>query len=110
VRWFTHHKVFELFRATLVGTAAMEAITAQSATAASDKPPAPVPPLAAADVSRFIQDVQQGKVKEERATPGLNVNDIRDSKAGYSSSTMFKAPAAQPAAPPKPVSTSVTSF
>lgn len=111
VRWFSHHKVFELFRGTLVGTAAMEAITARAEAAAAGKPAvSPPPPIAAADVSRFVHDVQENKVKEQRSTPGLNVNEIRDSKDGYSSSTMFKAPAAAPAAPPKPVSTSVSAF
>jgi hypothetical protein len=110
VRWFAHHKVFELFRGTLLSTAAMEAITAGAEVAASGQPAAPAPAIAPADVSRFVHAVQESKVKEERPTPGLNVNDIRDSKDAYSSSTMLKAPAAQPTAAPKPVSTSVTAF
>jgi hypothetical protein len=110
VRWFVHHKVFGLFEDALVGTAAMEAITAQAQTAASGKPAAPPPALASADVSKFVKDVQESKVRETRATPGMNDNDIRESKAGYSAATRFKTPAAQPAAPPKPVSTSVTAF
>jgi hypothetical protein len=106
LRWFAHHKLFEMFQATLVSTAAMEAITAQSGPSASGKAPTPPPPVASADVSRFVKDVQEGKLKEERSTPGLNVNDIRDSQVGYSSSTSFKAPAAA-TAPPKAVSGSV---
>jgi hypothetical protein len=110
VRWFVHHKVFRMFEDALVGTAAMEAITAQAEAAASGKAPAPPPILAASDVSKFVKDVQDGKVRETRTTPGMNDNDIRESKAGYSAATKFKPAAAQPMAPPQPVSTSVTSF
>jgi len=110
VRWFAHHKVFGLFEDALVGTAAMEAITAQSQAAASGKPPAPPPALASADVSKFVKDVQESKVRETRTTPGMNDNDIRESKEGYSAATKYKPAAAQPAAPPKAVSTSVTAF
>jgi hypothetical protein len=107
-RWFTHHKVFDLFRGALVGTAAMEAITAQAEAAASGQPAAPLQAVAPAAVTRFIDDAQASKVKEERATPGLNVNEIRDSKDAYSSATKYKAPASAPRAAPKPVSTSIT--
>jgi len=110
VRWFSHHKVFELFRGTLVGTAAMEAITTQAEDAAAGKPPAPPPAIAPTAVSSFIHDAQEAKVKEERSTQGMNVNEIRDSKDAYSSSTKYKAPAAAPTAAPRPVSTSVTAF
>jgi hypothetical protein len=110
VRWFVHHKVFRMFEDALVGTAAMESITARAEAAAGGKPLTPPPALAASDVSKFVKDVQDGKVRETRATPGMNDNDIRESKAGYSAATKFKAPLAQPTAPPKPVSTSVTSF
>jgi hypothetical protein len=110
IRGFVHRKVFVLFEDALVGTAAMEAITAQAEAAATGKPPAPSPVTTQADVSKFVKDVQSGAVKETRTTPGMNDNALRESKAGYSSSTMFKAPSAQPAAAPKPVSTSITSF
>jgi len=110
VRWFVHRNVFGLFEDTLVGTAAMEAITAQAETKASDKPPAPAPALSSADVTKFVKDVRGGKVKERRSTAGMNDNDIRETQAGYSAATKFKPSAAQPAAAPMPVSTSVTSF
>jgi hypothetical protein len=110
MRWFTDRKVFVMFEDVLVGTAAMEAITAQSEAAQSGKPPAPPPATTTADVTKFVSDVQEAKVKETRSTPGMNDNAVRESKAGYSSSTMFKAPAASPTAPPKPVSTSVSAF
>ena len=110
VRWFVDRKVFVLFENVLVATAAMEAITAQAETAASGKPPAPASVTTSADVSKFVKDVQSAAVRETRTTPGMNDNALRESKAGYSSATMFKAPAALPAAAPKPVSTSITSF
>lgn len=109
IRWFVDRKVFVLFEDALVGTAAMEAITEQAQAAASGKPVA-APPVTSADVSKFVKDVQEAAVKETRSTPGMNDNAVRESKEGYSSATMFKAPAATPAAPPKPVSTSITSF
>jgi hypothetical protein len=110
IRWFVHRKVFVLFEDVLVGTAAMEAITAQAETAASGKPPAPSPPTTSADVSKFVKDVQSGTVKETRTTPGMNDNSVRESKEGYSSSTTLKASPARPAAAPRAVSTSITSF
>jgi hypothetical protein len=110
VRWFASHQVFVLFRPTLVGTAAMEAITAQSAAASSGKPPTPPPAVAAKDVAAFVDQVESAKLDEQRATPALNVNEVRHTKDGYGTSTKLKPPAAQPTAAPKPVSTSVTSF
>jgi len=108
VRWFANHKVFELFRSTLVNTAAMDAITANAVTVASGKPAAPSPPVAPASVSKFVKDIQDSKLQEERSTPALNVNDVRQSGAGYGSSTMLKAPSAHPAAKPKAVSSDFT--
>jgi hypothetical protein len=110
VRWFTSHKVFQLFRATLVSTAAMEAITVRAQNEASGKPFTAPPPVAAAAVADFVKNVQDARVKEQRLTPAMNVNQLRESGQGYSSSTMLKAPLAQPSAPPKPVSTSVSAF
>jgi hypothetical protein len=110
VRWFAHHRIFELFRGTLVGTAAMEAITARAEAVAAGKPVAPAPAVAPSAVTRFVDDAQSAVVKEERSTPGLNVNEIRDSKDGYSAATKYKPPAASPTAPPKAVSTSVNAY
>jgi hypothetical protein len=66
--------------------------------------------VTSADVSAFVKEVQNGKVKENRSTPGMNDNDIRESQEGYSAATKMKPSASQPGAPPRPVSTSVTSF
>jgi hypothetical protein len=110
VRWFASHKVFTLFKGTLEGTAAMEAITIQARNTAAGKPAAPPPPMAPAAVVTFIDDIQTSRVKEERGTPAMNVNELRESGQGYSSSTMLKPAAGQPAAPRKKVSTSVSAF
>ncbi|HEY1691196.1 MAG TPA: DUF6569 family protein [Polyangiaceae bacterium] len=110
IRWFVDRKVFLMFEGVLAGTAAMEAITSQAETKAGGKPPPPAAPLTQADVTKFVADVQKGAVKETRSTPGLNDNTMRESKEGYGASTTFKPSAAQPSAPPKPVSTSITSF
>jgi hypothetical protein len=108
-RWFASHKIFELFRSTLISTAAMEAVTAQSVAANAGAPAAPVATVAPEVVTRFLAEIQASPVKEERATPAMNVNDIRASSAGYGASTVLKAGAGG-AAPAKPVSTSATSF
>jgi hypothetical protein len=109
VRWFANHKIFELFRETLVSTAAMDAITARAAAMASGKPASPAPPVAAQSVSKFVKDIQDADVTEQRSTPALNDIRVRASKAGYGSSTMLKPPAAQPTAKPKSVSSDFTS-
>jgi hypothetical protein len=109
-RWFTSHKVFQLFRGTLLNTAAMEAITVQSQNAAAGKAFVPPPPVVPATVAGFVDEIQVARVKEERLTPAMNVNQLRQSDEGYGSSTMLKAPDAQPSAAPRRVSTSVSAF
>jgi hypothetical protein len=108
VRWFANHKVFQMFRSTLVQTAAMEAITAQSQAVPGARP-APPPPASA--VSQFVQEIQSGAVREQRSTSALNDNEFRESGSGYGATTVLRAPSsAGPAAKPKAVSRSVTSF
>jgi hypothetical protein len=113
VRYFANHKVFEMFRTTLVNTAAMDAITAQSVAAASGHPAAAPPPVAPAAVSQFIKDAESGDKKSDRDTPAANMNTYQASDHAYESRTMLKAgpsPAGQPPAKPKPVSKSVNSL
>jgi hypothetical protein len=110
VRWFTNHKTFELFRGTLVNTAAMEAITVSAQNVAMGRAPSASPPVAPAAVTSFVDALQDASVKEERTTPAMNVNRVRASEKGYGSSTMLKPPPAQPAAPAKPVSASFNAF
>ena len=65
VRWFASHKVFEMFRSTLLATAAMDAINAQAARPAGA--PAPTTPaVAQPDVNRFVHDLQEAKVTESK--------------------------------------------
>jgi len=108
VRWFASHRVFQMFRSTLVNTAAMEAITAQSQAAATGQPAAAAP-VASGDVSKFVSEVESGRLKEQRSTPALNDNEFRESKSGYGATTVLKG-AGGGATRPRPVSKSVTSF
>ncbi len=98
VRWFANHRIFELFRSTLVNTAAMEAITAPELAS-------PAPPPSPAAVTHFVDDIQKASVKEHRSPQAADVVDVRESASGYGSSTSLKPPAA--AAPAKPRTVSV---
>jgi hypothetical protein len=93
VRWFAHRRVFELFRTTLVNTAAMDALTSGAR--------APAQPLAAKAVKQFVADVDAAHDKQVRAA-AQNANEYKASSKGYGSKTMLKA--ASPAAPAREVS------
>lgn len=92
VRWFANHRVFELFRATLVNTAAVDALTAQ----ARGEAPRPSTVLPSA-VSEFIAGIDEAKVKEHRATAASNVNDYKETDAGFGSKTTLKPAASREA-------------
>jgi len=98
-----------MFRSTLSNSAAMEAITAQSQATTTGQHAATAPPVATADVSKFVSDVESGRVKEQRSAPALNDNEFRESKSGYGATTILKG-AVGGATRPHPVSQSVTSF
>jgi hypothetical protein len=100
VRYFANHKLFSPSRRSC--TAAMDAITAE---VALDGKPAPSAPLSAA-VVQFVDDVMDASVKEQRATPALNLVVVRESKTADGSSTVLKP--AQPTAKPKAVSCDIT--
>jgi hypothetical protein len=104
VRYFANHKLFSLFEDKLARTAAMDAITAEVDLSGKPAPPPPAPPA----VTQFMDDIKNASLKEERTTPALNTVDIRESKAGYGSSTVLKPPAASPAAQPRAVSSDFT--
>jgi hypothetical protein len=87
VRWFANHRLYELHRATLLQTAALEAITAERAGA---PPPEAAAPITAEAVKTFVTEIEGEKVAEERPTAGENINDYRESKKGYGSSAKFK--------------------
>jgi hypothetical protein len=110
VRWFANRTVFRMFRRSLAETAAMEAITAQSEATAAGRPVAAAPAPSASAVSRFVKDIQDGTVKEQRATRALNDNEFRESKAGYGATTVLKGSGGGGPAKARPVSMSATSF
>jgi hypothetical protein len=84
LRWFASHQLFELFQGTLVNTAASDVLTARGGAA-----PKVAPPMAAADVGRFMREIDQEKA-EQKATRAGNVNSYKKAKAGYGSSTTYK--------------------
>jgi hypothetical protein len=100
LRWFSSHALFELFRDTLVSTAANEAATAPGDT------PKSAPHLTIDDLKSFVTEVDASKDEQEKTTTGVNVNLYKESKSGYGSKTMAKpmATAAASAAAPIEVS------
>jgi hypothetical protein len=111
VRWFVNHKVFELFRPTLVNTAAVDAITARAAAKASGTASTASPPVTAGDVTAFIQSAQASPMTDQRDTPADNTIQFQESAASYSSGVMLKPSSkAGPAhRTPKKVSTDILS-
>lgn len=95
VRWFASASLFELFRETLVNTAAADAVSSETGSKATRPPP-----VTSKDVLSFIQQIDAEQA-EERSTPADNVNEYKKAKAGYGSSTRLKgvSPSAKPAAP-----------
>jgi hypothetical protein len=91
-RWFVNHRIFDLYRTTLVNTAAVDAITA-----AANRDPqaakAPVPALTPRAVTAFIEDIEAAKVKATRDA-AAGANEYRESARGYGSKAMMKMPAA----------------
>jgi hypothetical protein len=88
VRWFANHALYGLYREALFNTAALEAITAERASAG--KPKSAAPPLTPEAVKAFIDDIDRAQVNEERPTLGDNVNHYKESKMGYGSSSTLK--------------------
>jgi hypothetical protein len=105
-RWFVNHTVFDLYRATLVNTASIDAITA-AAQRDPTKPAPKIADLAPAAVTSFIAGIEAAKVGEARDTAAANTNEYKETAAAYGSKTMMKAKKAADAppasAPPKPV-------
>lgn len=86
VRFFANHQVWGMFRTVLVSTAAGEAVTAEAGASGTD-----ATPLTPFSVARFIEGVDEAKVKEARATAAANVNDYRETDVAYGSATTLKA-------------------
>lgn len=104
VRWFWSHTLFELHRDTLVQTAAVEALTAESAGGAGA---AKAPAIAPGAVVQFIADIKRS-AEEARTTRAGNVNAYRASEQGYGSKTMMPPAAASPTAMPEAAAAPVT--
>jgi hypothetical protein len=85
VRWFAHHRIFQLFRSTLVNTSALDAIVARAGGPVRRSPA--LQPRAVAD---FIAEVDAAEQKRERATAAENVNTYSESESGYGSKTRLK--------------------
>jgi hypothetical protein len=103
-RWFINHSIFDLYRTTLVNTAAVDAITA-AGSRDPQKAREPVPVLTPGAVTAFIDEIEAAKVKAARDAAAA-ANEYRESSRGYGSRTMMKMPAATAspaAAPPAPV-------
>jgi hypothetical protein len=97
-RWFSHHAVFELARKKVVGSIALDAITANAEARAAGKPPSTKPVPAPAAVDGFVKNVEAQAIKEQRDTPAANVNEYKESSDGYGSKVMMKG--ARPSAKP----------
>jgi hypothetical protein len=83
-RWFANHELFELFRGTLVHSAALEAVIGMA-------PEKPSPDVVSNDaIKAFLAGVNGADTKEERTTTGENVNAYKESHAGYGSHTTLK--------------------
>ena len=112
LRWFANQQLFLLYRATLINTASVEAITARAG-AGQGSAPRPAMPVVGPDaVKSFIAEITAAKVTQERATAGDNVNAYKESVHAYASETMFKddalaAPAATAPTPGAPRSAPV---
>ena len=84
VRWFQSKSAFALFRASLLESAALDALTAQ---ASGSKPEARK--VEAKEVDTFIRDVDAAAM-ETRETEAQNRNEYREGKQGYGSKTRLK--------------------
>lgn len=85
VRWFENHDLFETFEDFLLGTAAVDAITARKGGAAK-----PAPAMAPKAVDDFVADIEAAAEVEERDTAGSNRNEYKRSQKGYGSKTRLK--------------------
>lgn len=99
VRWFAGPKLFDLYRDTLLESAAFEAITAEAEAKASGKA-SKTTPAKAADVSGFVARMESESVSEQKARHG-QVGAKKKADAGYASELSLEMPAASPGAKPK---------
>jgi hypothetical protein len=86
VRWFANHDLYVKFEDTLLGTAAVDAITARE----GGKPKA-AKPVASKAVNDFVKEIESASTAEQRDTAGDNRNEYKRSRRGYGSKTRLKA-------------------
>ena len=86
VRWFAHHRVFRMFREVLINTVVVDAITAKESGGAENAAVA-----TAKKVAAFVDGVRKAPAKEKvRVTDGDNVNEYKQAKDAFRSSTVLK--------------------
>ncbi len=88
VRYFAHHRVYDLVSDKLASAVAVDTLTAEAAGPAQAAVATPVPD----EVFRFIDEVEVGDA-ELRKTSGANDNVYRESKRAWGSKTVIKAKA-----------------
>jgi hypothetical protein len=88
VRYFAHHRVYDLVSDKLASAVAVDLLTAEAAGPAQ----AGVATPGADEVFRFIDEVEVGDA-ELRKTSGANDNVYRESKRAWGSKTVLKAKA-----------------
>ena len=84
VRWFQSPSAFALFRATLLETAALDALTAQGKHGRKT-----APKLEARAVDEFMRDIEAGAA-QTRETAAQNRNEYKEGAAGFGSKTRLK--------------------
>jgi hypothetical protein len=92
-RWFANHRLYEMYRATLVNTATVEAIVARgqaSPGAPADAGAPASPPVPSEAVRDFVSSIEKAAPTEERATAGENTNAYTVTSQGFGSKTMMK--------------------
>jgi hypothetical protein len=85
VRWFASHRVFGLFRDSLVDAAALDALTRQA-----EHGQRTAPKVAKTKVGELVESVEAAEAAQ-RDTQGANVNEYKEGGAGYGSKTRLKA-------------------
>lgn len=110
VRWFAGPKLFSLFQATLLETAAFEAITLQAEARAAGRPAAPAVAAKDSAVVQFTDDLMSAPETTREQEEDGQERSLKKAKGGYSSELRFDkkdapkssgtaSPAEEPAAP-----------
>jgi hypothetical protein len=89
-RWFAHRRLFAMYEAKLVRSAAIEALTAVAEARAAGKAAFGGADPAPQAVEHFIAEVEAQAVKETRATAGQNDNEYKESAKAYGAKTRMK--------------------